>query len=476
MQQVVLLFLTVVSLLEIAYSEYTLVTTISASIPTVGDNFGSGFSLVMNGTTIIMAVPLPMAASFPNEISPRVEIFFSENFGETWSYTQSITCRPTLPSFQYNPFAIAFSDNAASMIIGSVNAYTSSVVSLYTFSNGMYLNSSIDLGCGNAIFAGTGKSVAISGDGVYTFVTYRNVTDFLFYISYTNFLTEACQCIQAADDGFADITLTTNFDGSTLIVGENKNVIIYTAFSYQTNSEPQILSFFDIIDNDISISLSDSILAIGLCGASVNIYYTSNVSNPIQILLPPPVFSFPVSFGCNVELSDDGMRLVVGSNSEYTFVYTRGDGGIYIFDSVITPPVFDSSYGTGGLSIINTPSNQTVILIGGPSAGIGGSGQIDVFSSQPATTPSSSSTPITPTNSNSNSNNSYIIGLSSGLSIIGGLFGSIIGYFLIQWFRKQINKKSTKQMTITHESSLNSLNQHSSTSSTTTPFVEFYST
>jgi hypothetical protein len=63
MKQVVLLFLTVVSLLEIAYAEYTLVTTISASIPTVGDNFGSGFSLVMNGTTIII-----VAASVPNVI------------------------------------------------------------------------------------------------------------------------------------------------------------------------------------------------------------------------------------------------------------------------------------------------------------------------------------------------------------------------------------------------------------------------
>ena len=236
MQQFVLLFLTVVSLLEIAYAEYTLVTTISASIPTVGDNFGSGFSLVMNGTTIIVAVPLPVAASVPTVISPHVEIFISENFGQTWSYTQSITCCPTLPSFQYNPFAIAFSDNAASMIIGSVNDYPNPVVvSLYTFSNGMYLNSSIDLGCGNAIFAGTGKSVAISGDGVYTFVTYRNVTDFLFYISYTNFLTEACQCIQAAYDGFADITLTTNFDGSTLIVSENKNVYIYIYTAFLSN-------------------------------------------------------------------------------------------------------------------------------------------------------------------------------------------------------------------------------------------------
>jgi hypothetical protein len=77
---------------------------------------------------------------------------------------------------------IAFSDNGTSMIIGSVNAaYTHhrSAVSLYTFSNGMYLNSSIDIGeCGNAylLHLAVGKSVAISGDGVYTFVSYR-ITD-----------------------------------------------------------------------------------------------------------------------------------------------------------------------------------------------------------------------------------------------------------------------------------------------------------
>ena len=45
--------------MKLSSAEYTFATTISASIPTVGAEFGIDISLVLNGTTIIMAAGVP---------------------------------------------------------------------------------------------------------------------------------------------------------------------------------------------------------------------------------------------------------------------------------------------------------------------------------------------------------------------------------------------------------------------------------
>ena len=94
-------------------SSYNYVTTLQASIPNIEDEFGSEFSLAVDGTSLILA------ASVPNILTdPHVEIFKSEDNGQTWTYSHSILCCPTSPSLD-GSFVTSFSENGTMLLIGN---------------------------------------------------------------------------------------------------------------------------------------------------------------------------------------------------------------------------------------------------------------------------------------------------------------------------------------------------------------------
>jgi hypothetical protein len=247
------------------------------------------------------------------------------------------------------------------------------------------------------------------------------------------------------------------------------------------------------------------------------------LTSPLQIITPPPV-SIPWPFGCNVDLSDDGIRLIVGSGDIHGYSYAyKNIGGVYQFDMLIIPPFTDGGVG-GGLAIVNTPDNTSVILIGGPTSGILESGQIAVFKSVPAmsvtatptasamstysatssstasasssssatatstasatctstATPTSNSTTTPSSQPNDNIQpgaNSPLLGITTGISITGGIFGSIIGYFIIRWIRKwyKTSNKSNKNKYTPYISIESIINETSSTGKESL-ITELYST
>lgn len=501
-------------LFQLATSKYSYVTTLTASTPYMQDGFGSEFSLVVNGTMLILAANVPNVFS-----NPHVEIFKSYDNGQTWLYSQSISCCPTSPSFE-GEFATAFSDNGETLLISNLYSFRLGGATLYYNSNGQYLNISLDITCKFHDNSFLGSSAALSGDGKWSFVSIFESLSFV----YTN--TQTGECLQVGEGILAESNILTaaNHDGSTFVIGCSQSgnankcdgfLFVYTEFSYQSPSPTPYQ--INVGSSSISLTLDGSILAVGSCGCCVYIYnisdFTAPLTSPIQII-PPPLDSTPniVSFGCNVDISNDGMKLVVGSSSAsngYSYAYSNV-GGVYLFDMILIPPESNPSYGSGGIAVVNTPFNTSIILVGGPTSGIQQSGQIAVFKSVPYTsatatptasasssstfsaiatssstaTPTSSasatatssatatatttstSTPSTTPSSqpiNALAANSSVIGVTSGISIFGGIKGSVIGYFLIRWLRRRLK---------TNKAALDSINSTSNKES----LLELYST
>jgi len=505
-------------------SSYIYVTTIQASIPNIQDEFGSEFSLVVNGTTLILA------ASVPNLVTdPHVEIFKSVDNGVTWKYSQSILCCPTSPSLD-GSFVTSFSENGTILLIGNPTSYPFGGAILYFYSNGQYVNTSQDLTCNSPSTSVDylGKSVALSGDGTWAFVGVPGRSTPC--LIYTNTLTSECSLLQFSNfDGINNLVTKSNFDGSILIISfltyqsSSMSAFVYTDFSYKSSTNQPITLYFNY-PITLSLTRDGSIFAVGLCGCCVNIYNISDLTLPIQIITPPPVSNY-LPFGCNTVLSDDGSRLIVGSNSDnhgYSYAY-KNIGGVYQFDMFIIPPFTNGGGGGGGLAIVNTPGNTSVVLIGGPTSGFLESGQISVYKSVPAmsvtatptasamstysatssstASPSSSSSATasstasatgtstaTPTSNSTttpssqpNDNiqpgaNSPLLGITTGISITGGIFGSIIGYFLIRWIRKLYKSSNKSNKNYTPYNSIDSINNETSSTGKESLITELYST
>lgn len=452
-------------LFQLATSKYSYVTTLTASTPSIQDGFGTDISLVVNGTTLILAANVPNVFS-----NPHVEIFKSEDNGQTWSYSQS------MPSF-VGDFATAFSDNGTSLIIGGYSRNNPFLATLFNSSNGQYLNSSLDLTCNISNAYYFNRLVALSGDGKWAFVVAYSYGQFEVFI-YTNTQTGECQVVDYDyyDNDRNNYDITTNFDGSTLVIcysldQQSVIVLIYTAFSYK--SIPPYKLNFNYAAASVSLTHDGSILALGLCGCCVHIYQISDLTVPIQIILPPPI-SDSLSWGCGVYISNDGMRLIVGSNvgsSGSSYAYNNV-GGFFQYDMILIP--FINGGSDGSLAVVNTLANISIVLIGGPTSGFQQSGQIAVFQSVPdasvtATPTASSSASATSTSTpssqpiNALAANSSVIGVTSGISIFGGIIGSVIGYFLIRWLRRRSK---------TNKTTLDSINSTSNKGS----LLELYST
>jgi hypothetical protein len=467
-------------------SSFEYVKTIHASIPNIQDEFGSEFSLAVNGTSLILA------SSVPNLLTdPHVEIFKSEDNGQTWIYSQSISCCPTSPSLD-GKFVTSFSENGTMLLIGNPtsNVYVKGGAMLYYFSNGQYVNNSQDLAC-NAIDPALptnaiGELVLLSGDGKWAFVSFFNFSGST-NVAYTNIQSGDCQVVifNTEYGGYSSV-FVTNFDGSTFIFDAYTEVVstifIFTAFSYQSSTiQPATLNFNG--PTSISLTSDGSILAIGLCGYHVNIYNMSDLTSPSQIITPPPV-SNSLPFGCNVVLSDDGTRLIVGSDDIHgdSYVY-KSIGGVYQFDVLIISSFTNDGGEVGDLAVVNTPGNTSVVLIGGPTSGILESGQIAVFSSVPSVTasptasPSGTSTPSSQPHDNIQPGaNSPLLGITTGISITGGIFGSIIGYFLIQRIRKLYKSSNKSNKNYTPYISIDSINNETSSTGKESLITELYST
>jgi hypothetical protein len=463
-------------------SSYNYVTTIQASIPNIQDEFGSEFSLAVDGTSLILA------ASVPNILTdPHVEIFKSEDNGQTWTYSQSILCCPTSPSLY--GFSTSFSENGTMLFIGNPNSNDNRQggAMLYYYSNGQYVSSSHNLTCNAYDPTSIGESVLLSGDGKWAFFTFYNTSYQSTNVAYTNTQSGDCQVVNLNTYYDMEISVfATNFDGSTLIMNyvdsdQVSTMYIFTAFSYQSSTiQPTTLNFNE--PTSISLTTDGSILAIGLCGYHVNIYNMSDLTSPSQIITPPPV-SNSLPFGCNAVLSDDGTRLIVGSDDIHgdSYVY-KSIGGLYQFDMVLFPPFTNGGVSGGGLAIVNTPGNTSVVLIGVPTSGILESGQIAVFNSVPSVTasPTASASGTSTPSSQPNDNiqpgaNSPLLGITTGISITGGIIGSIIGYFLIRWIRKWY-KSNRSNKNYTPYISIESINNETSSTGKESLITELYST
>ena len=381
----------IILLTKTVQADYIFKTTFTAQYPEASDTFGSAVTVALNGSTLIAASGVPNVVT-----DPHVEIWRSSNNGQSWIFSQSITCCPIPPSLKTTPFNVAFSDSGNTMLIGkpgSTGGTNSDGATLYIDSNGVYLNTSLDLTASN--LPTDGMSVALSGDGSYAFVGAYDGTNGI--VSYTNILGSPPIPKLISVTTLQPYSLATNTDGSTLVIGTGTKVLVYTAFSY-TGSPPTItqtivptLGETNTFGLSVSLTRDGSVLAIGSCGYGVYIYLTSNLTIPSQILTLPNV----TYFGCNVDLSDDGRKLIVGSQNAaaqsngFVYPYQRSGGLFTLEKDQLSPPVASNSYGGGGVAVINQALDYGIVLVGGPSSGAGSSGQIAVFDS----VPTSSATP-----------------------------------------------------------------------------------
>jgi hypothetical protein len=376
---------------------------------------------------------------------------------------------------------------------------------LYFDSNGQYVNMSLDLTITSS--TSDGMSVALSGDGKWAFVGAIGV------VSYSNTQTGLSKGLLLMPSNTPPSSLATNSDGSTLIIGTGANVLVYTAFSFQTSTITQTIlpQLGETTTFGLSVSLTrdGSILAIGSCGFGVYIYQMTNLSTPSQILTSP---DSSTNFGCNVDISDDGRKLIVGSQNAATpavsngYAYPfRSNGGLFSLEGrKISPTTFSVSYGGGGVAVVNEALDYAIVLVGGPTANNGPTGAISVFDSVPTssatatatasatssssasasrsasysavpsasatatnsatstmtstssatttstTSPSSTATPSTSSQPmNSLAANSVLIGLTAGVAISGSLLGTVLGYFVIQWLRRRFS--SSQQQSPSNE-------------------------
>lgn len=495
-------FFSVPILIEFVRSDYVNVATFSAYSPQGDDYFGRSVSLAMNGDTLIAA------SSYQNE---GVEMFRSLDYGQSWEYFQTIT----YPDMDVSkPIQISTSDDGNELVLGllieSGGNINQGSAYLFSYADGQYVQSGqaiippesyfINQGCASdGSYNQNGAPIALSGDGRYAFASsscYQINFPPAGFLDVADIIKEEIGGILFGNNVFP-LSIASNYDGSKVVFGSGPNFYIYTRSDY--------LEKYNSYGNPDSLSLSNdgSILAIGSCGYCVCIYNMANLTSPRQILTSPDgAYAY---FGCSVELSNDGTRIIVGSNFQksngLTYVY-NSVGGVFILDTRLAPPKFDQFYGGGGIAIITTPQNLCIILVGCPTSGIGPNnetfGQIAVFrsvtasvsatatatasstssatssstSSSSATfssTSSSSSTatssssatstysstatattmsPILSTIPNSPSNalasNSFVFEATAGIAISGGILGSLIGFFIFRWLRERAQTKEAK--------------------------------
>lgn len=459
-------------------SSYNYVTSLRASTPTYSDGFGGDLSVAFDGTTLILAAGVISLQS--NQETRHVEIFKSTDNGQTWLYSQSISSWPIILNPANYPFVTTFSENGKALMISTID-YENEVVSLFFDMNGQYVNSTLNLLCDNPSYYGA--SLALSGDGKWAFVFGGAGAA---KVIFTNTQTGECQDLSLVPN-FSPYSLASNRDGSTLVIGgtnsstQGFSFLFFTSFSYQSTALPtfQLIVGSNYGGFSSSLTRDGSIFAVGMCGFYVDIYNVSDMTAPIQTLTLPPLLN-PLPFGCSVTFSDDGMRLVVGSyetpltvSDGLSYAYIRV-GDVFYIDTIVYPPISYSTFGGYGLAVVNTPTNISIVLVGGPGSGIGQSGQIAVFNSAPNTfptaTPTATTTAITtitstpntfPTPSsppvNSLASSSAIFAITSSISIVGGIIGSFLGFFIIRCFQKRL--KSNKNGRI---STFNSINNDTS--------------
>jgi len=464
-----------VMFLKVVRCDYFFVTALTDN-PT----FGQSFSLAASDSILYVAAGT----------QSNIQVFNSSNNGQDWSNIQTL---PYITSG--SPLQISMSDDGGQILLGSLTGG----VQLYSwFEDKFYLSRNpmtrLDPYCqvpSNNIYA-----LTLSGSGYFAFTggfcsldhTFGDPFGILFFAGTMNAgVGDFKISIPYAGGYFLAQGAATNYDGSVIVLSvSNAYVAIYRAPDFNLAT----YFLYSIGADSLSLTSDGSILAIGTCGQQVSIYDMTNLTSPIQVL------TNGVYFGCNVDFSDDGSRLIVGSNTYkpngFAYAYKKV-GGMYILESKLTTPTFDPSFGGGGVAIINTPQNEGIALVGGPGAGTGSTGQIAVFRSvvpsvtpvatatasstltSSATAPStltssptasatfSSSATATLTNfsfatfsmttspSSSAAPNSFpgalassatIYEITAGIAISGGVVGSLIGLAAYRWLCKRVKQSS----------------------------------
>jgi hypothetical protein len=459
-------------------ADYIFKTTFTAQYPESFDTFGSAVTVALNGSTLIAASGVPNIVT-----DPHVEIWRSSNNGQSWSISQSLTCCPIPPAQKVTPFNVAFSDSGKTMLIGkpeSTGGTNSDGATLYFDSNGLYLSTTLDLTSQN--LPTNGMSVALSGDGTYAFVGAYDTNNTIGYVSYTYIPGSPPIPKFISVTALQPYSLATNTDGSTLVIGLGTKVLVYTAFSYD-NSPPTItqtilptLGETKTFGLSVSLTRDGSILAIGSCGYGVYVYLTSNLATPSQILTLPNV----TYFGCNIDLSDDGKRLIVGSQNNisqsngYVYPYQRSGGVFTLENNQLSPPTVSNSYGGGGVSVVNQALDYGVVLVGGPSSGAGPIGQIAVFDSVPtssatptATASASSTSSAIATPSSSNTFSAFSSASSTRTSTATSTATSSMTATMTSSPSASASSSVTSTMTATSTQTLTSTSTSSSSASAT---------
>lgn len=482
-------FLATVLIIEVVHSEYGYVTTFSAAFSPQNGNFGQSITLAVNGDIVIV-----VSASISG-----ADIFSSSNNGNSWEYIQQVPL-----SFTGSPFQIASSTNGDELILFDSEAR------FYVNFEGQYVLTGqsfvfTDDNCQGKISI---NSIALSGNGRLAFFGGQcpgyNVEYVSFIFVYDLIKEGPINEIFVEDPSSPQLppavtAIATNNDGSTFVInGANNDVIVYTGKHPSTAT-----NFITGCSGDsLSLSSDGSILAVGSCGIRVCIYSMSNLSSPSQILTSPDMTN--VNFGCNVDLSDDGSRLIVGSSvrksNGLAYAY-QNINGVFSLETKLSPPYnINPSFGGGGIAVVNKNQNEGIVLVGGPTAGILQSGQIAVFrsviasispttsrtvsattsstASSTGTTTSTSSTSvictasttstysstsissftsspsssIIPISPNILQANSYNFEATFGIALSGGIVGSLIGFFIFRWSRKYFGQsKESLQISLNSE-------------------------
>jgi hypothetical protein len=486
-------FANLLFLFKVSRCDFQFVTIFNASIPQVNDGFGLSISLVAKGDTFFTVT---------GYTSTNAVLYASSDGGKSWSFFQL---------FQYGEPCIqqtrsSFSKTGDELIINGGNG-----AMLYNYDRTQYYPGIIvdPYSLPDTCTGGTtdpGVAVSLSGDGRWAFDTdicYESTGYYGGIIYVTDIIEEITTknvelpCPEENQGCYSDI-MVTNDDGSILVIGVTgyapfiRFVLLYqrevTSYGlgyyvfgtlYDESGDENCLYF----GKSISFSADGSTLAIGSCGY-VLIYILPNLNSPsqnISSLDSQNEYNF-----YNVDLSDDGSRLIIGGGNGFAYSYVNY-GGIFVFESILTTPVYDPSFGSGGIAVINTPENEAIVLVGGSTAGIGKSGQIAVFksfipsasasvtatassSSTSSSTSSSSSSAtstfsssssatatstlsstatssatISPTSStvpNSPPNNALTANaatyeITAGIAVSGGIVGALIGFYLYNFLRSQ---------------------------------------
>jgi hypothetical protein len=483
-------------LIEVVKGMYVNVTTFSAYGGShASDNFGQFVSLAMQGDTLI-------AASFVmTGYGGVVELFKSIDIGQTWIYIQSLSYE----TFSNNDIQFFLSETGNEILLDTT--------ALYVCLDDVYIRSGQSFAISDdecqPQHPPTITSAALSGNGRYVNIAWNCVGydyDLYSYLYIFDIISETV--VVSVDlhdaDGAPVIPslMVSNYDASL--------IVLYPTCIVKIIESTGSLIFGIPYGDDISLTSDGSLVAVGSCGKNVVIYNVTNQTISQTISSPDMTNAY---FGCNVDLSSDGIRLVVGSNIKqsngYAYAYIQV-GGLFILETRLNPPLFNLSYGSGGVAVINTLQNQGIVLVGGPQAGIGSSspsGLIAVYKSviasvtatPTATSTSSSSSTTTPTSTSSASASAtatssatssststfsststssstisptistlpgpqssalaahaYVFEVTFGIALSGGIVGSMIGCFLYKWIKQRKEKEESQTVSVESINSVNS--------------------